>query len=60
MPAVPSSLFRGIPKQSYPDGVAGTFKSCLIEGYERAVESGLQPRDALSIVLIWAQMKTAG
>ena len=54
MPAVPSSLFRGISKKKHPNGVADTFMSCLIEGYERAVESGLQPRDALSIVLIWA------
>ncbi len=54
MRAVPSSLFRGIPRASYPDGVADAFESCLIEGYERAIESGIQPRDALSIVLIWA------
>jgi hypothetical protein len=54
MAAVPSSLFGDIPKQIYPADVADAFKSCLIEGYERAVESGLQPLDALAIVLIWA------
>ncbi len=36
------------------NGLADAFKSCLIEGYERAVESGLRPRDALRIVLTWA------
>ncbi|HZV21162.1 MAG TPA: hypothetical protein VE986_06410 [Hyphomicrobiales bacterium] len=53
MRTVPGSLFEGVTKKHYSEKLIEEFRSQLIEQYERAIEEGIRPRDALAIVLTW-------
>ncbi len=51
-------LFRGTPKQLCSEELINNFEGRLIEDYERAVEEGVPPLDALAVVLAWVAAET--
>ncbi len=53
-----SSLLDWIPRKNYSNDIVDDFKSQLIEAYERVVEQGLPPVNALALVLTWAAEET--
>ena len=52
-------LFPGRPEPLIPKKAADILQSHLISGFEKAVEQGLHPADALSLVLSWASSEMA-
>lgn len=46
-------LFPCDPKPLVPKKAADVFQSSLIDGFEAALEQGMQPADALAVVLRW-------
>jgi hypothetical protein len=51
LPKVPPSLFKGLSKKHPQNEIEHQFKGALIEEYERAIQLGLAPYKALSILM---------
>lgn len=51
---VPAELFQGSRPHDFNNDAGETLNRRLIISYEQAIQSGLRPLDALSMILLWA------
>ena len=52
MPA-PAELFQGLTQDDFTGDGRGALTNVLITSYEQAIQDGLPPSDALSVILNW-------
>jgi hypothetical protein len=50
---------RGLPKPPVSDRVADALQSHLIRAFETAIDQGMQPAEALGVILSWVSSETA-
>ncbi len=50
---IPAALFEGLTHHHLTGDATGALTNALITSYERAIQDGLSPRDALSTILNW-------
>ena len=51
--AVTAELFQGLDHHNFTNHARDALKGVVISSYERAVQDGLPPLDALSMILNW-------